>query len=103
MIQPPSNTVSALAIGSADSTPRSTHHSTGSPSGRPRPRTWSTALLLAGELQLGKVEIGQAGRQLVQTLGHVRQVRETGRHPGAERVLRRGRTAALLLAGLLVL
>src|SRR5690349_14770946 len=106
MIHPPSTTVMASATGSALRTPLTTHHSTGSPSGSPRPRRWSLNLFLAGELQLGQIEVGQARRQLVETLRHVGQVRETGGNATcAQRIRRLGRsgTAALLLTGLLVL
>ena len=105
-IQPPSKTVSASLTGSARSVPSTIHHSTGSPSGDPRPRTCRHShLVLARELQLGQVDVGQAWRQLVQTLRHVGQIREAGRHASGERVarLRRRRPASALLALLLVL
>ena len=47
------------------------------------------AAVLAGELQLRQVDVGQAGRQLVETLRHVGQIREAGGHagfPGPKRI-----------------
>ena len=84
-------TVSASATGSALSMPSTIHHSTGSPSGSPRPLHVQGAhatLLLAGELQLRQVDVGEPGRQLVEALGHVRQVGEAGGHAAAPSGLR---------------
>src|SRR6476661_9030223 len=109
-IQPPSNTVCASLTGSALSVPSTIHHSADCPSGSPRPRTCSVIcssrkrsspqLLVARELQLRQVDVGQAGGQFVKALRHVGQIREAGGHTRGKRVarLRRSRPAHLFTA-----
>ena len=99
MIQPPVRTPEhGLGAGDrlgAEHAVEPTHRSTGSPSGSPLTANAggpsSRSATSAGNLSLREVEVVEAGRQLVETLRHVRQVREARRawRPGdAERAAR---------------